>query len=123
MNEKFERRNIYDGERRIGCVSVCYPESELKRIDRFYSRLAEGFFKYADKHKLCGMLQCRVTYEDEENISVTTESRLYKDTDCIRRHRSSLVWDRKRQRLRYIRKWGIRRSNLTFNGTELTVYN
>ena len=123
LNEIFERKNITDGERRLGCVSVRYPELELKRIDKFYSRLAEGFLMYAEKHSLCGMLQCRVTYEDGESISVITESRLYKDSECIRRHRSSLVWDRKRQLLRYIRKRGIRRCNIAYDGRELSIFN
>lgn len=122
MNEIFERKNITDGEKNIGCVSVRYPEFDKKAIDKFYRKQAAAFISYAEKKKLCGMLNCRVIYEDEENASVITESRLYKDTECVRRHRSSFVWDRAKGRLRYIRKRGIRHSNITYNGRELSIF-
>ncbi len=123
MNEIFERKNITDGERNIGCVSVRYPEFDKKAIDKFYQKQAAAFISYAERKKLCGMLNCRVTYEDEENTSVITESRLYKDTECVRHHKSSFVWNKNKGRLRYIRKWGIRRSNISYNGTELSIFN
>lgn len=120
--EKIERIDITDGERRIGCASVRYPVFDKKRIDSFYQRQAEAFISYAKRKKLCGMLNCRVTYEDEEIISVITEARIYKDNECLRRHRSSFVWDKRKGRLRYIRKKGIRRCNITYDGTELSIF-
>ena len=122
MNEIFDRRNIIDGERNIGCVSIRYTEFDKKAIDKFYHKQAEAFISYAERKKLCGALTCRVAYEDEENVSVITEARLYKDTECVRRHRSSLVWDKAKGRLRYIRKRGIRRCNITYNGRELSIF-
>ena len=97
--EIFKRTEIKDGERRIGYTSVRYLSTENKRIDRYYKELADTFIKRAEKDKRTGMLNCRVTYEDEKYISVITEVRLYKDRECIRRHRSSFVWDRQRGRL------------------------
>ena len=122
MNEIFERTEITDGKLRIGYVSVRYPVTENKRIDKYYKKLSEIFVKRAEKNKLVGMLSSSVCYEDEETLSVITEARLYKDTECVRRHRSSLVWDRTKGRLRYIRKRGIRHSNVCYNGRELKIF-
>ena len=122
MEEIFERVNITDGDRRIGYASVRYPVTGNKRIDKYYNELAKAFIRRAEKDKHTGMLTSSVTYVDEENISVITEARLYKDTECVRRHRSSLVWDRTKGRLRYIRKRGIRRCNITYDGTELSIF-
>ena len=122
MDEVFQRTEIIDGEHRIGYVSVRYPVTENKRIDKYYKKLADAFAKRAQKDKHTGMLICRVSYEDEESLSVITEARLYKDNECVRRHRSSFVWDRIKGRLRYIRKRGIRRSNISYNGIELSIF-
>lgn len=122
MNEIFIRTEITDCKLRIGYVSVRYPVTENKRIDKYYKKLSEIFVKRAEKNKLVGMLSSSVCYEDEETLSVITEARLYKDTECVRRHRSSLVWDRTKGRLRYIRKWGIRHSNVCYDGRELKIF-
>lgn len=120
--EIFQRTVITDSGRHMGYVSVRYPVTENKRIDKYYKALADAFVKRAQKDKYTGMLTCRVTYEDEESLSVITEARLYKANESIRRHRSSLVWNKKRGTLRYIRKRGIRRSNITYNGSELSIF-
>lgn len=122
MDEVFERTEIKDGEHRIGYISVRYPVTENKRIDKYYKALADAFVKRAQKDKHTGMLTCCVSYEDEESLSVITEARLYKANECIRRHRSSFVWDRTKGRLRYIRKRGIRRSNISYDGSELSIF-
>ncbi|MBR6514912.1 MAG: hypothetical protein IKT46_08790 [Clostridia bacterium] len=120
--EIFERTAITDGDRRLGYVSVRYPVTENKHIDKYYKKLADAFIKRAQKSNHTGMLSCRVAYEDEEYISIICEARSYLGTECIRRHRSSFVWDRKMGTLCYIRKMGIRRCDLTFNGRELRIF-
>ncbi|MBR4881856.1 MAG: hypothetical protein IKU19_07970 [Clostridia bacterium] len=122
MNEIFERVNITDSDRHLGYASVRYPVTENNRIDRYYKKLAEAFIKYAEKKRLCGALNCRIFYEDDEHLSIITESRLYKENNCIRRHRSSYVWSRKNGHLRYLKKWGIRQYNLSYNGRDLVKF-
>ncbi len=122
MNEIFKRSSIMDDDRHIGYVTARYPMTENKRIDKYYTELAQTFIKRAEKYKLTGMLGCSVTYEDDEFISIITEARLYKDTECIRRHRSSFVWNRIKGRLRYIKKRGMRYSNITYDGRELKKF-
>lgn len=122
LDEIFERIKICDGERRIGYVSVRYPVIGNKRIDKYYRELADAFVKKAEKEKLTGMLCCSVSYEDENDISVITETRLYKDSEGICRHRSSFVWNKKQGTLRYIRKHGIRQSNVYYDGRELKKF-
>ncbi len=118
LNEIFLRTAV----KNIGYVSVRYPEVGCKYADKYYRELADRFTIYAVKNSLVGMLNCTVAYEDPEYASVITEARLYKDGNCVRRHRSSFVWDRVKGRLRYIRKGGIRRSNISYNGTELSIF-
>ncbi len=118
MNEIFRRTAVQD----TGYVSVRYPEYGYKRMDKHYRSLAESFEKYAVKHKLIGMLASTVAYEDEAYISVITQARLYESNVCVRRHTSSFVWHRGKDRLCYIKKRGIRRSNLSYNGTELSIF-
>ncbi len=122
MKEIFERTVISDGERRIGYASVRYPVFDKKRIDLFYQNLAKAFLDNAERKKLCGALSCHKAYEDEEYISVVTEARLYKNTECIYRHRNSFVWNKKQEILRYIRKRGKRYSNVYYDGRELKKF-
>lgn len=123
MDEIFERISICDGDKRLGYASVRYPVTENRRIDKYYVKLAQEFLKKAETERFTGALNCRISYADEKVISVITDGRLYSGCECVRRHRSSFVWDKKRGILRYLRKWGMRYCNLIYNGRELSIFN
>ena len=122
MNEVFDRIAIIEADRHMGYASVRYPVTGVKVVDKYYKELAQSFIKASEKKKQTGMLYCHVSYNDEDAVSVITEARTYNGSECVSRHRSSLVWDKKRGTLRYLRKHGIRCCNVCYNGRELKKF-
>ncbi len=134
VEEKVIRRDIVFKDKRIGNISIRYPDfgDECKRINRFYSKLVQRYITYIEKNMprfwqkapafYSAVLVCRADHISNEYVSVGTEARLYEDNEAVRRYRSSLVWQLKKCRLEYIRRSGIRRTDITYNGREFKLF-
>lgn len=134
--EKNERMNIMEGEKSIGSVSVrypCFPE-EYKRLNLFYKNLAFSYIRFTEKRiskikkrlSFDGMINCvffcRVTYADESRISVCCEARIYMGNERSSTKCFSNVWYLPGCRLAYKRRFGLRCSNVAYNGKEVYLF-
>lgn len=134
--EKNERFDIFDGEKRIGCVSVRYPffSGEYKKINLFYENLASSYIRFAEKRipkiktrintdlMISCVFFCRVGCSDEEYISVRCEARTYIGNERSASKCFSNVWCLPKCRLAYKRRYGMRCSNVAYDGKEVYLF-
>lgn len=134
--EKYERMDIIQGENRIGCVSVRYPvfSEKCKKINRFYEELASSYIRFAEKRiprikkyktfagSVNCVLFCKNTFVNERYLSVKCEARIYTGNERNYTKCFSNVWCLPECVLAYKRKYGIRCSNVGFNGKELYLF-
>lgn len=136
IEEKNERMDIFEGEARVGCVTVRYPQfsEEYKKLNSFYENIASSYIRFAEKKipvlrkkmKFPGIFSCayfsRVTYSDNIFVCVQSEARIYAGNELYYRKRFSNVWEIPKCTLKYLRKFGVRKSYVGYNGKELYLF-
>ena len=134
--ENYERKDIYNGEKRIGIVSVRYPcfQKEFKRINRFYGDMAASYIHFAEKNipkmkkrssfdcVISCVLYCKVTYSDENCVSVRCEVRIYTGNEKSFVKCFSNVWYIPECRFAYKRRYLLRHNNITYNGKAFDLF-